>query len=206
MTGNSNPHGSFSLPRRATHMVYGGYRARYLGRVPTPCVANKTKYSGVTTRGSAAQPNSLKAHAVELMSVDLNVFITRSQMPTPSQWAHAIRDAGFDVQLDTDFNVDTFMGFLPCKYKNIDAGFEYYSRTLADEERAEIGVAKCCNYSVTFVTGSDMHEFITSLVSAGVLCKISGGTFFDPQSGDAYSADQILDWVRAQVQECETHL
>ena len=127
-------------------------------------------------------------------------------MPTPIKWAHAIVDAGFDVQLDPDFDVDNFTGFLPCKNGGIDSGFEYFSDPLSATDRQELGLQDSPDFSVTFCTGSDVREFITSLISAGVLCSICAGTLLDPQSGDSYHDGNVLDWVRGEVAACEEHL
>ena len=140
------------------------------------------------------------------MSVDLNVFLSRSKMPDPSQWAQAIINAGFEARLDTDFDVDNFSGFLPCEYKSVEAGFEYYSDPVAIGEHTELGIDENYDFSVTFVTSSSIRELITSLICAGVLCQVSGGFYIDPQSGESYSSIEILDWIRAEVKECEKDL
>ena len=140
------------------------------------------------------------------MSVDLNVFLNRSMMPTPTQWAQAIIDSGFDTEMDSDFDVDDFMGFLPCKHGGVDSGFEYYSDTVSPADRTELDLPNLIDFSVTFVTGSNIRESMTSLISAGVLCKLSGGTLHDPQSGDSYSADTVLDWIRVEIAAHQEHL
>src|SRR5215475_264995 len=81
------------------------------------------------TRGHAEAGSPLpatEAYKEDDMSVEIQVFLTGERMPTPEQWAETLRSHGFDVDLDTDFDVRDFSGFLPCKYKGMDAGFEYY--------------------------------------------------------------------------------
>ena len=142
------------------------------------------------------------------MSVDLNVFLSCSQMPTPVRWAQAIADAGFDVQLGSDFDVDGFTGYLPCKNSGVDSGFEYFSGELsaADREELELGLPDSSDFSVTFCTRSDVREFMTSLIAAGVLCSISAGTLLDPQSGVSLQGDTVLDWVRSEIAACQDDL
>ena len=127
-------------------------------------------------------------------------------MPAPGKWASAIADAGFDAQLDSDFDVDSFTGFLPCTYKGEPAGFEYYADPLDADARAELRLPDAFDFAVTFVTGSNMREFITSFIESGILCQISGGTFFDPQSGEFTPADSVLEMLKSEVAECEKHL
>jgi hypothetical protein len=38
------------------------------------------------------------------------------------------------MELDTDFDVKAFSGFLPCKYVGEDAGFEYFRDAVTDQE------------------------------------------------------------------------
>jgi hypothetical protein len=60
------------------------------------------------------------------MSISLSVFLNAARLPPPIEWQAAIRSAGFDVELDTDFDPRAFSGFLPAKYRGRAAGFEYY--------------------------------------------------------------------------------
>ncbi len=120
-------------------------------------------------------------------------------MPTPDRWAKAIVEAGFDVQLDMDFDVDSFTGFLPCKYKRVESGFEYFASQLSKEERAELELPDSYDFGVTLVTHADLREAAVALVAAGVLCKITSGVFVDPQEGESRSAADVMDYVREGV-------
>jgi hypothetical protein len=46
------------------------------------------------------------------MSVELTVYLARSAMPSTRDWAQAIVEAGFPAELDAEFDVDSFSGFL----------------------------------------------------------------------------------------------
>jgi hypothetical protein len=140
------------------------------------------------------------------VSVDLIVYLRRAAMPTPSQWQQAIRDARFQVDLDTDFDVDTFSGFLPCKFRGADSGFEYFSEMVAEEDRVETELPPGTDFAVTLVTHSDLSEFATSLLAAGALCHASGGVLVDPQSGEGCASEQVLAWVAEVLSELEPHL
>ena len=140
------------------------------------------------------------------MSIHLNVYLARSSMPEPKQWAAAITEAGFDAQLDSDFDVDSKTGFLPCKYKGELAGFEYYADSVTPEERAALELSNVFDFAVMFVTGSNMRDFISSLIASGILCKLSGGIFFDPQRHDLTPAERVLEMLQSEVAECEKYL
>ena len=140
------------------------------------------------------------------MSVDLIVFAARSAIPSPADWQRAIDAVGFPVALDTDFDVGTFSGFLPCSFRSLASGFEYFVSALSPEERADAGAPEGTDFQVTFVTHSDPREFATSLLAAAALCHASGGLLVDPQSGDEIQADQVLDWARAGLKDIEREL
>jgi len=140
------------------------------------------------------------------VSVDLIVYLSRSAMPSPKQWQQAIRDAGFPVELDTDFDVDSSIGFRPCRFRGGEAGFEYFSAPVEESERAESQVPTSYDFSVTLATHSDLREFASSLLAAGALCHASGGLLVDPQSGESCPSEQALEWTSQQFAELEPHL
>ena len=137
------------------------------------------------------------------MSVDLTVYLRRSAMPTPSAWQDAIAASGLPVELDTDFDPDTFSGFLPCTIRGAASGFEYFADELSADDAAELDAPQGSDFSVTLVTHSDLKEFVCSAVAAGVLAKVSGGLLFDPQSGDSIPADEALAWSIEQIAAAE---
>ena len=137
------------------------------------------------------------------MSVDLTVYLRRSAMPTPSAWQDAIAASGLPVEIDTDFDPDTFSGFLPCTIRGAASGFEYFADELSADDAAELDAPKGSDFSVTLVTHSDLKEFVCSAVVAGVLAKVSGGLLFDPQSGDSIPADEALAWSIEQIAAAE---
>ena len=130
------------------------------------------------------------------MSVVIQVFLADDRMPTPEQWAENLRTHGFDVDLHTDFDVRDFSGFLPCKYKGHDAGFEYYFEpagpVVESDERLQGAIAGRDSV-VSFVTHSDFREAMTSVIASGVLCAISDGVLFDDQFTVASAA---IAWAR----------
>jgi hypothetical protein len=138
------------------------------------------------------------------MSVEIHVFLAGERMPTPEQWAATLRTHGFDVELDTDFDVRDFSGFLPCKYKGQDGGFEYYFGPIGPEIesnetlKAAIVGRDCV---VSFVTHSDFRELATSVIASGVLCAMSDGVLFDDQVTGASAAIAWARDIETSIQE-----
>lgn len=140
------------------------------------------------------------------MSVDLTVYLARAKMPTPVRWAKAIHEAGFPADLDADFDVDTFSGFLPCTYDGKPGGFEYYAGQITDDDRADLSPPAEYDFSVTFATHSSMRELATSVIAAAVLCSLTGGQLSDPQAGEEVAASQALSWAREMLGQIEGDL
>lgn len=140
------------------------------------------------------------------MSVDLIVYAKRIAVPSPSDWQRAIQAAAFPVELDTDIDLDTFSGFLPCKFRDSQSGFEYFSSLLSKEDQQEVGAPEGSDFQVTLVTHSDMKEFATSMLAAAALCNASKGLLVDPQSGEQFDAEAVLQWARSTFAEMEAYL
>jgi hypothetical protein len=135
------------------------------------------------------------------LSVDLTVYFERGAMPTPSSWADAIADSGFPAELHTEFDVDTFSGFLPCRFDGDDAGFEYSSGPI--ELVDELDLPGDFDFSVTFSTHSNMRELAASVVCAAVLCRLSRGILVDPQADEVVAADDAVSWAREMLEEID---
>ncbi len=140
------------------------------------------------------------------MSVDLIVYVKRSAMPTTQRWAEAIREAGFPLELGSDFDLDTATGFRPCKLRGVLSGFEYYSGRLSEQDCQDLGAPSGCDFSAMLSTGSDLRECATSLIAASVLCQISNGMLYDPQAGDQHSATAVMTWAREQLASFENEI
>jgi hypothetical protein len=137
------------------------------------------------------------------MSVDLTVYMRRSAMPSPSAWQQAILATGLPVELDCGFDPDDKSGFLPCKFRGVASGFEYFADKLSPAEANEVGAPPGSDFSVTLVTHSDLREFACSAVAAGALAQASGGLLVDPQSGESYTAADAVAWAAETIAEAE---
>lgn len=138
------------------------------------------------------------------MSVENNVFLRRDKMPTPKSWAAAIREHGFEMEMDTDFDAIKFEGFLPCKYKSIEAGFEYWAEDtsldelheedlLNDDEKTELGDS---NFLVTFATRSSFRDYMTSMIASAVLAELSEGYLAVAGEPPFIHGNKAVAWAR----------
>jgi len=136
------------------------------------------------------------------MSISRTVYVRRANVPAPKVWVDAIRMAGFPMEMDTDFAVESHSGFLPCKYEGKEAGFEYFFSTVAemelDEDRVtpEIGDR---DVGISFVTHSSMRGLVTAVVAAAVLCEKADGILHDEEADELIVAKDALTSARELV-------
>lgn len=131
------------------------------------------------------------------------VHLPRSSMPTAEQWAEAIGNSGFPVAMEADFDVDSFVGFVPCRYEGIASEFWYHSQS---EQGAETEAPAGCDFSVFLEGDPEFREVATVLTAASVLCHLSGGLLINSLTGDSCPAESVLDWVRVELVHLEQEL
>jgi hypothetical protein len=130
--------------------------------------------------------------------ITYSVFLDRIRLPTAADWARTIREAGFDVQLNADFEPATFSGYLPCPDER--TGFEYYleSFTTPTLEIGEAG-AKAIGprnavASLRFSGRASDREAASA--AAATLAAMTDGVLFDTDPGHFIAADEALAWAR----------
>lgn len=137
------------------------------------------------------------------MSVSRTVYLRRSNMPTPEAWAKAIRAAGFPIDIDTDFDAESFSGFLPCRYDGQESGFEYFVSTVAERKAEDEGLETTGlgdrDVGVSFVTHSSLRELAAAVAAAGVLCAQADGVLHDEESDERVSASNALVDAREMI-------
>jgi len=145
------------------------------------------------------------------MSVENNIFMVRGKLPSPQEWLEAITLNGFEMNMDINFDPVKHEGFLPCKYKGEDAGFEYWTEEvdinelleedmLTQEEANELD-DRC--FMVTLTTHSDFREYMTSMVAAAVLCEISDGMLAEGGEPPFITATNAVKWAKDCAPEIE---
>src|SRR5262245_61991637 len=140
------------------------------------------------------------------MSVDLNVYLARKSVPTAARWAQAITEAGFPIQLESDFDLLFATGFRPCLFRGVESGFEIFGETVGEETRQELSLPSNCDYQISLVTHSDLREFATSFVAACLLTHLTGGMYYDPQEDEQHGTEGIIEWARERLAFFETEI
>ena len=121
------------------------------------------------------------------MSLEVYVFLDHEMLPTANQWASAVGEEGFDLDLDHKFDTKAHTGFLPCPDSN--SGFEYYFEPLSEgmidelnpppEERSRL---ESKNSIVSFVYKTE-EDLMAVFAASYTLAKISNGILLDAEAG-----------------------
>jgi hypothetical protein len=133
------------------------------------------------------------------MSVCISVFLSDNSLPKPDAWQAAIAAAGFDVEIDTDFDPKNFSGFLPAKYAGQNAGFEFFFGPVDPANESDAGGL---SHEVSLVTHSDIREFVSSAIAGAVLAHVARGLLRDDDSGEVFTGQEILNYARNVEKEC----
>jgi hypothetical protein len=130
--------------------------------------------------------------------ITYNVFLDRSRLPAAADWARMIREAGFEVQLNADFEPASHSGYVPCPDDR--TGFEYYVESFSTPT-LEIGDAGAKaigprNAMATFRFSGRSSDRNAANAAAATLAAMTDGVLFDTEPGHFISADAALAWAR----------
>ena len=141
--------------------------------------------------------------------MELHVFLRDSSVPTVGEWQRAIREAGFDLLLDTSLRLREDTGFSPTVYRGREAGFEFdlwpASEIAATYPDAASRIGER-DMAANFRWGSDLTECAAAVIAAAVLARLTDGVFFDPQEGELASGDEAIEMARQEAQEIDRNL
>ena len=140
------------------------------------------------------------------MSINLAVSLPARRLPIPEYWQEAITRHGFELELDTDFDPTTFAGYLPCKYKGVETGFEYYYEGATSTVARPFESADYQIIEINFITHSEQREYVAAAIAAAVLTEMSEGSLEEPQDETSYSGEEAIKWAREVEVELRSEL
>ncbi len=136
------------------------------------------------------------------MSMEIYVFLNKSDMPSPPDWQQAIVESGFSLQLDMDFDQFTFTGFLPCNLDNRSTGFEYYFSPKTDVAAPDTYLAPLTtafDSVVTFAWGGSTEELVAVLMASASLANLTPSLLHVPEEDSSLPQSQALPYARQQL-------
>ena len=128
------------------------------------------------------------------MSVDLDVFLDRSKLPTVTALQEAISREGFPLTFPLDVDLTRHTGYMPVVFQNEESGFEWSLADLNDFNQLpdEIRVILPIANAVVSFRFSEMQESLAATVVAAVLAQLAQGLVFDPQDGRIIPSNQAI--------------
>jgi hypothetical protein len=130
--------------------------------------------------------------------ITYSVFLDRARLPAAADWARLIREAGFEVELSTDFEPAAHSGYLPSPDDR--TGFEYYLESFAAPtfEIGDAGVKAIGsrNSVASFRFSGRPSDRTAASAAAATLAAATDGVLFDTEPGHFISADAALAWAR----------
>lgn len=129
-------------------------------------------------------------------------FLAKSKVPDRAGWQAAIDDCGFDLKLDPDLQPFEDSGYLPCKLKGRDSGFEIYY-----QDAGELGdlnaIAGTHDHCISFRWGGDMAECACVMVASYVLAKRFSATVSYEGEPPPDSLDDLLAETMEALRETD---
>jgi len=139
------------------------------------------------------------------MSVDHVVFVRDDRLPTLEQWQAALARADSGIVLEKIDDLRAHTGYLPASHRGHDSGFEWYYGTIDEwfdgDPPEGLGDRQ---HVATFVTHSDMREFVCGMVAGAVLAQVSIGMVYDEDSDELIDAHAALEIARGTEKKIQS--
>jgi hypothetical protein len=129
--------------------------------------------------------------------ISFNVFLDCDRVPAATDWARAIREAGFETQLNTAFDPRAYSGYLPCPDDR--TGFEFYLEGFGaptdevGEQGAKVIGSRNAVISLRF-SGRDSDR-AAAAAAAATLAVMADGVLFASDVGHFIAASDALAWA-----------
>jgi hypothetical protein len=136
------------------------------------------------------------------MSMELYVFLNKSDMPSPAQWQQLINQNGFDLSLDQDFDPFTSTGFRPCSLDERATGFEYYFSPKSEVAAPDTYLAPLTerfDSVVTFVWGGDFNELTAVLMASAALSHSCHSLIHIPEDDSSIPGEQAIGYAYQEL-------
>ena len=129
------------------------------------------------------------------MSIELHVFLQRKRVPTASEWFNRLKEAGFNITMDPNTNLEEQAGFMPMLHDGCKTGFEFDLgdveewMTEIDEIKSTIGDRN--TVLQIFDLRARTKPTAANPAALHVGERILGGVFYDPQTESSVLVDKV---------------
>jgi hypothetical protein len=123
------------------------------------------------------------------MGATIQVFLSRSKVPTVDDWNAALQREGFDLVIDP-FELLSDDGYCPAFLKGKESGFEWYLSEVSKSEKLPDHPFKAfvgnCDLRAQLCFTSQANEEVVSVIAGAVLAKLCGGFYWDPETDQRF--------------------
>ncbi len=137
------------------------------------------------------------------MANEQYAFIDKSSIPDRESWQAAVRECGFDLQLDPEWIAGESTGFAPCEILGREAGVEIYCDDDADFMSQFQDIAPGKDYCISFRWGGSMAECACAMVLSVALVKNFGAIVSYEGEPPVESVADLLVETEAIVKDVE---
>lgn len=131
--------------------------------------------------------------------LETTVLLNESQLPSPEDLQNFIDNSNVSLEMNLDFSWGDHVGWLPCRYRGEEAGFELYSESftpekLVDEEFLTSEESKLVgdrSYMITFVTHFSVTDSICAFLVSTCLAKMADGFVLENAEPPFLKGDEL---------------
>ena len=132
------------------------------------------------------------------MSMELFV-LSNEKLGSFAAWQAAIDREGFALRLSGEGDLAAQSGYLPAHYGTELAGFEvdhWDAQAMKRDDPDYFTFVKDEAHILAFRWGGDFHELFGVFAAASAYARAVGGSLFDPETGEALTADAAAELAR----------
>jgi hypothetical protein len=136
------------------------------------------------------------------MAMEMHVFSER-RLNSMAEWQRAVDLEGYPLKFAPDARLETVNGFLPCRLRERETGFECYhddaQRTMENYGRDSFHSQ--WKYALGFRWRGDFTELQAAWMTAAAYARATNGIVFDPEAGRSYSPQEAVKVVSDNERE-----
>jgi hypothetical protein len=134
--------------------------------------------------------------------MEMHVF-SDQQLNSMAEWQRAVDLEGYPLKFPPDTRFEAARGFLPCKLREKDTGFECYHDNAQNmmQHYGSDDFHRQWKYALGFRWRGDFTELQAAWMAAAAYAQATNGIIFDPEAGRSYSPQEAVKIVSDNEQE-----
>ena len=140
------------------------------------------------------------------MSFELTVAYDSQPDDLKAKWEEELKKLGIIVEICPDFDSSNWQGgFLPMKLVKLPEQYHFGLTEVIQVSGFEVDFTDVSAHFRTSM-GRTIAELILQCTCAGTLAVITGGTYFDPQTGNSFEGSEAIARAHQEILDHEPYL